>query len=76
MKTGEQSLLIEGFNCTPPGQGVSLELGIAFMQKLRELLNLSYYELDGMSLRVKDIEVQKGSVTLQGDAHVSQIPLL
>ncbi len=76
VKTGEQSLLLEGFNCTPPGQGISLDLAIAFMQKLRELLNLSYYELDGMALRVKDIEVQKGSVTIQGDAHVSQIPVL
>ena len=76
VKTSEQPLLMEGFNCTPPGQGISLDLAIAFMQKLRELLNLSYYELDGMALRVKDIEVQKGSVTIQGDAHVSQIPVL
>ena len=74
VKTGAQSLLIEGFNCTPPGQGVSLELAIAFMKKLRELVNLPYFELEGMALRVNDLDVQKGSLTLHTEAHVRQIP--
>ena len=74
VKTGEQPLLMEGFNCTPPGQGISVELAIAFMKKLRELLNLPYYEFEGMSLRVKDMDVEKGSLTLHTEAHVTQIP--
>ena len=73
VKTGEQPLLLEGFNCTP-GQGISLELAIAFMQKLRELVNLPYYEIEGMALRVKDVDVQKGSLTLHTEAHVTQLP--
>lgn len=73
VKTGEQPLLMEGFNCTP-GQGISLELAIAFMQKLRELVNLPYYEIEGMALRVKDVDVQKGSLTLHTEAHVTQLP--
>lgn len=73
VKTGKQSLLMEGFNCTPD-QGVSLELAIAFMNKLKELVNLPYYELEEMALRVKDVEVHKGSLTLLADAHVKQIP--
>lgn len=73
VKTGKQSLLMEGFNCTPD-QGVSLELAIAFMKKLKELANLPYYELEGMALRVKDIELHKGSLTLLADAHIKQIP--
>jgi len=48
---------MEGFNCTP-GQGISLELAIAFMQKVRELLNLPFYEIEGM-VRVKDVDVQR-----------------
>jgi len=60
LKTGEQPLLMEEFNCTP-GQGISLELAIAFMQKLRELVN--YYEFEGMVLASK-IWMCKGSLTL------------
>jgi hypothetical protein len=74
VKTSEQSLLMEAFNCTPPGQGISLELAIALIQKLKELLNLPYFELEGMALRVKDVDVQKGNLTLHADAHVTQIP--
>lgn len=74
VKTDEQPLLMEGFNCTPPGQGISLELAIAFMQKLKELLNLPYLELEGMALRVQDVDVEKGKLTLHTDARVKQIP--
>lgn len=74
VKTGEQSLLIEGFSCTPPGEGISLELASAFIQKLREVVNSAYFELEGMALRVKDMDVQKGSLTLYADAHVTRIP--
>jgi hypothetical protein len=44
------------------------------MQKLRELVNLPYYEFEGMALRVKDVDVQKGSLTLHTEAHVKQLP--
>lgn len=74
VKTGKQPLLMEGFNCTPGGQGISIELAIAFMQKLKELINLPYLELEGMALRVKDVDVQKGSLTIHSEARVKQIP--
>lgn len=74
VNAGLQSLLMEGFNCTPPGQGISIELALAFMQKLKELVNSPYFELEGMALRVKDVEVQKGSLTLHAEAHVKQVP--
>ena len=73
VKTGAQSLLMEGFNCSP-NQGISLELAITFIQKIKELVNLPYIELETMALRVKDVDVQKGSLTLHTEAHVSQLP--
>jgi len=73
VKTGEQSLLMEAFNCSP-NQGISVELAIAFMQKLKELVNLAYFELEGVALRIKDVDVQKSSLTLHTEAHVRQIP--
>ena len=74
VKTGEQPLLMEGFNCTPPGQGISLELAIAFMQNIRQLLNLPFYEVEGMAIGVKDVDVQKGSLTLHTEVHVTEVP--
>lgn len=74
VKTGEQPLLMEGFNCTPPGQGISLELAIAFMQNIRQLLNLPFYEVEGMAIGVKDVDVQKGSLTLHTEVHVNEVP--
>ena len=74
VKTGEQPLLMEGFNSTPPGQGISLELAIAFIKKLRELVNLPYYEFEGMALSVKDVDVETGSLTLHTQVHVTQLP--
>jgi hypothetical protein len=43
VKRSEQSLLLESFSCTP-NQGISLELAIAVLQKIKELLNLPYLE--------------------------------
>ena len=74
VKTGEQPLLMEGFNCTPPGVGISLELAIAFMQNIRQLLNLPFYEVEGMAIGVKDVDVQKGSLTLHTEVHVNEVP--
>lgn len=74
VKADKQPLLMEGFNCTPAGQGISLELAIAFLQKLKELINLPYLELEGMALRIKDVDIQKGSLTLHSEARVKQIP--
>ncbi len=73
VKTGAQSLLIESVNFTP-NQGISLELAIAVLQKIKELVNLPYIELETMALRVKDVDVQKDSLTLHTEAHVRQLP--
>ena len=73
VKTSKQSLLLESFSCTP-NQGISLELAIAVLQKIKELLNLPYLELDGMALRVQDVDVEKGKLTLHSEARVKQIP--
>ncbi len=72
-RTLSQPVMMEGFNCTE-GEGLSLEVTTALMQKLKELVNLPYLDLDGMALRIKDMEVQEGSLTLHTEAHVRQLP--
>lgn len=77
-RTSSTPILLEGFSCNP-GQGISLELTIALMEKLGELANLPYFDLQGfdlqgMAIRVKEMDVQAGSLTLYTEAYVKQIP--
>jgi hypothetical protein len=56
------------------GKELSPELTTALLDRASELLNLRNFELEGMSLRLKGMEVQKGKLTLQATAHVEQFP--
>lgn len=73
--TMKQPLLLEAFHCTE-GLGISLELAIAFLKKAKELMNSPYFELEGMALRIKRLEVGEGYLTLYTEAYVRQIPEL
>ncbi len=73
--TMKQPLLLEAFHCTE-GEGISLELAIAFLKKAKQLMNLPYFELEGMALRIKRLEVQEGCLTLYTEAYVRQLPEL
>jgi hypothetical protein len=72
-RTLAQPLLLEAFHCTE-GEGISLELVVALMNKAKELLNLPFFEVEGMALRIKNLEVQEGSLTLYTEAYVRQLP--
>lgn len=74
-RTMTQSLLLEAFHCTE-GEGISLELAIAFLKKARALVNLPFFELDGMALRLKELDVQEGSLTLHTEAYIKHFPEL
>jgi hypothetical protein len=74
-RTLKQPLLLEAFNCTE-GEGLSLELAIAFLKKAKELLNLPFFDLEGITFRIKQLEVQEGSMTLHTEAYVRQLPTL
>jgi hypothetical protein len=53
---------------------ISPELTQALIEQTSEILNLSNFDLEGMSLRVKRLEVEVGKLTLQSEAYVEQIP--
>ncbi|WP_193193465.1 DUF2993 domain-containing protein [Nostoc sp. MG11] len=56
------------------GEEISPDLTKALIDQTSEILNLSNFDLEGMSLRVKQLEVETGKLTLQAEAHVEQIP--
>ncbi|MBE9004708.1 DUF2993 domain-containing protein [Fortiea sp. LEGE XX443] len=56
------------------GEEISPELTKALVDQTSEILNLSNFDLEGMSLRVKQLEITPGKLTLQAEAYVEQIP--
>ena len=69
----KQPLLLEAFQCTQ-GEGISLQLALTFLNKARELMDLAYFEIEGVALSIKKLDVQLGKLTLYTDAYVRQLP--
>lgn len=69
----KQPLLLEAFQCTQ-GEGISLELALTLMNKARELMDSPYFEIEGVALCIKKLDVQSGRLTLYTDAYVRQLP--
>ncbi|MBD2021814.1 DUF2993 domain-containing protein [Leptolyngbya sp. FACHB-36] len=72
-RTDDRPALLESFNCQP-GTGMSIAFTIALMQKLQEILDLPYLQIDGMAFRIKNLDVHAGSVAIQTEARVHRIP--
>ncbi|ARV59284.1 hypothetical protein BZZ01_12185 [Nostocales cyanobacterium HT-58-2] len=73
-RTLSQPIMMETFICNQ-GDGISLEIIAVLMQKLKELVNLPYFEFEDMVLRIKSMEVHKGRLILLVEAYVKQIPI-
>jgi len=70
--TRKQPILLETFQCHE-GQSVSIAFAAALIQKMKEVTNLPYFDLEGARLQIEEMEVQAGSMTLQVQAHVKQL---
>lgn len=73
--TDEHPVLLQAFQCSPD-QSISLGFTIALMKKFQEILRLPYLEIDGVALRIIDLDVQAGNLTVQTEAHVTEVPSL
>ena len=72
-RTNQQPVLVEGFHCKD-GQSISLELAVALLGKMTQITELPYIELGKMAIRVKNMEVETGKITLYTEARVREIP--
>ncbi|MEH1904702.1 MAG: DUF2993 domain-containing protein [Nostoc sp.] len=72
-RTHSQPAMLESFNCTE-GDGISIELVTALMQKAKELMNIPSFKWEEMAFKIKDIKVEKGSLILLVETQVKQIP--
>ncbi|MBE9051751.1 DUF2993 domain-containing protein [Nostocales cyanobacterium LEGE 11386] len=71
-RTNSQPIMLESVTCTE-GKGISIELILAFMHKVKELASLPYLEWEDIAFRIIDMEVQKESIILMIEANVKQI---
>lgn len=58
----------------PENKEFSPELTAALAAKAGEVLNLRNFELEGMSLRIQQLNVEAGLLTVQAEAKVEQFP--
>ncbi|MBE9224819.1 DUF2993 domain-containing protein [Phormidium sp. LEGE 05292] len=56
------------------GQEISPELTEALLDKSSELLDFSNFELKGMSLRLKNLDVQPGNLIVEAEAYIRDFP--
>ena len=56
------------------GKDLSPEVTKTLRDKIRDLLELRDFALEGMSLRLTQLEVQQGRMTLQAQSHVESLP--
>lgn len=73
-RTNEQPIILESFQITE-GEGISLETVTSLIEMVKELVNLPYFEFEDVALRIKNMQVGTGKLTLLVEAHVRQIPL-
>jgi len=66
---GGQQVVLEDVQYVE-GQDLSPELTEALLSQARELLNLKNFEMDGMALKLKRLDVQKGKIVLESEAHI------
>jgi LmeA-like phospholipid-binding len=53
---------------------ISSDLTKALIAQTSEILNLSNFDLEGMSLQVNQLKVEVGKLTLQAEAYIEKIP--
>lgn len=56
------------------GEGLSLEFATALFEKVIDLLDLRNFELDGFTLELQDLIVQKGTLLLQTTTTIEKLP--
>jgi hypothetical protein len=73
VSTNGQTVTLENVQY-PEGEELSPELTKALVDQTSELLNLSNFDLQGMTLRINTLKAEAGKLTLEAEAHVEQIP--
>jgi hypothetical protein len=71
-RTNDHDVLMEKF-LLEDGQGISLDILVAFMQKLKGLIDAPYINYNGAKLSIKKMNVKKETISLEVEAKIEQI---
>jgi hypothetical protein len=68
-----EPIFIEAFQCTP-APGISLQFALALMEKLKQMIFSPYFQVNGTAVRLRKMELKKGSLTIHTTAKITEIP--
>ncbi|GAX34334.1 LmeA family phospholipid-binding protein [Nodularia sp. NIES-3585] len=71
-RTNSHPILLSSVTCTE-GEGMSVELILAFMQKIKEIVNLPFLKWEDIAFRIINMEVEQDNVILMIEANIKQI---
>ncbi|MEA5512477.1 DUF2993 domain-containing protein [Nodularia sp. UHCC 0506] len=71
-RTNSHPILLESVTCTE-GEGISVELILAFMQKIKELANKPFLMWEDIAFRIINLEIGQDSIIFMLEANVKQI---
>lgn len=72
-RTQKQPVIVENFQCDR-GQGIPFAISVALMQKIKQWIELPYFDLEGIALRVREMTVRSGQLDLQLQIRMKQLP--
>ncbi|HYW22199.1 MAG TPA: DUF2993 domain-containing protein [Nodularia sp. (in: cyanobacteria)] len=71
-RTNSHPILLENVTCTE-GEGISVELILGLIQKIKELVNLPFLHWEDIAFRIINMEVEQDRIILMIEANVKQI---
>ncbi|MBE9215637.1 DUF2993 domain-containing protein [Plectonema cf. radiosum LEGE 06105] len=69
----EKPIILDAFECNTP-EGIDLEVMNALIGKINQLRKSPDFELKDAALRITCLEVQQGSIIIQAQTHLQEIP--
>jgi hypothetical protein len=72
-RTDDHSVLLENFSFGP-GQALSVELMLSFLQKFKDLIHSPFLHINGIAVQVQKLEVHRGSLAVLLRTQINQLP--
>jgi len=72
-RTHKQPVILENFQCDR-GEGISFAISLSLMQQVKEWMELPYFDLEGIAIRVIEMTAPTGQLALQLQIRMKQIP--
>ncbi|MDV2990734.1 MAG: hypothetical protein N4J56_000388 [Chroococcidiopsis sp. SAG 2025] len=72
-RTQKQPVIVENFQCDR-NEGISFAIALSLMEKVKQWMELPYFDLEGIALRVEEMTAQAGQLALQIQMRMKQIP--